>query len=361
MFQKKYAFKSALKRISAAFFDGIGSVLSAPFRRDLDLSRVKKILVVRLDHLGDVVMTRPALAALHSHLPNVQIDLLVSSEWIPLFEDAREVREVMGLRHHWFNRKPSWAEIFSDAGAMARKIRSHNYDLAIDFRGDLRNLLLLKAAGIKNIIGYGITGGEFLLSATRPYDWDAHQVQVSMNLLECLNIPTAPAQQPFAYSGSRKWRFWNSLGKELNSDTRYRVAVHAGAGLDHKRWPEENFRELAAQLAAVPGLELVLIGSSDEKKFDIAPAGGRVIDLRGRTELRDLPVLFDACHLFIGNDSGPAHVAAAQGISMISIFSTVNPQEVWKPWTQKPLEVLPHPGTTPEQVFEKTRQLLNLK
>lgn len=356
----KYAFKSPATRFAAGLFDFTGSILTAPFRRSVDLRHVKKILVVRLDHLGDVVMTRPALAALHSQLPNVQIDLLVSREIVPLFEDAREVREVIGFDHHWFKRKAASAQIWHDAKEICRKLRAQNYDLAIDFRGDLRNIILLKAAGIKHVAGYGITGGGFLLSNTREYDWNAPQVQVNMSLLGALGLKAEAYQLPFAYSGSRKWRFWNSLGKELNPDSRFRTVIHPGAGLPEKRWPETRFKELAAKLAAIPGMELIIVGTEDEKKLDVLPEDFKVVDFRGRTELRDLPVLFDACHLFIGNDSGPAHVAAAQGISLVSIFSSENNPEVWKPWTRKALELLIHPDVTSETVYEKAAGLLSI-
>lgn len=304
-------------------------------------------------------MTRPAIAALHQAFPNVQIDLLVSKEIVPLFEDAREVREVIGLENHWFTRSGNFSKSAAVFLETAAHIREKKYDLAVDFRGDLRHILMLKGAGIPQVAGYGITGGEFLLSHTVPYDWNAHQVQVNMNLLGAFGIPGSPVQYPFAYSGSRKWRFWNSLGKELKPDCRFRIVLHPGAGLPEKRWPEARFKELAGKLAAVPGAELIVIGSEAEKKLDVLPQGASV-DFRGRTELRDLPVLFDSCHLYIGNDSGPAHVAAAQGMAIISIFSSVNRPEIWKPWTAKPLEVLVHPDVTARQVYESALRLLNV-
>lgn len=384
--QKKYSYKRWHKRLLTAAFDSLGALFFFPFkiRGRLDLARVRKILVLRLDPLGDTVMTRPALAALHESLPNVQIDLLVSKELAPLFEDAREIREIMGLEHHWFKRKSSLPQMAADALETARKIRSQHYDLAIDFRGDLRNILLLKIAGIRHVIAYGITGGKFLLTASRPYDWEAHQVEVSMNLLDCLGLARRNPQEqyPFVYSGSRKWRFWNSLGKDLAPEARFRVIVHAGAGYPSKRWPEKYFQELIDALLKISGMEVILIGTEEEKNM-LAPEPGKKtpVDFRGRTELRDLPVLFDACHLYIGNDSGPAHVAAAQGMPLVSIFSGTNPAAVWKPWTRKALELLTYSiecspceaqvcplkhhrcmtEIKPQQVFEKALKLLNLR
>ncbi len=363
LLSEQYAFKSPLKRFCAALLDLTGNLLFFPFRRKPQMGGIKKILAVRLDHLGDVVMTRPAIAALHDQLPNVQIDLLVSSEMVPLFEDAREVREIIGFQRHWFRRRPSLPQSFLGALEMIPQIRSRNYDLAIDFRGDLRTLAFLRASGISKVIGYGVTGGSFLLSDSRPYDWNKHQTDLNLELLSCLGLQKDSAQEPFAYSGSRKWRFWNSLGKELNAESRFRAVIHPGAGLPEKRWPENNFKELIGKLSELPGVEIVLIGTADEKQLDVIPAGAPVKDFRGRTELRDLPVLFDSCHLFIGNDSGPAHVAAAQGVTVLSIFSSENDPEVWKPRGRKPVEILLYRSgadekITPELVFEKAGALL---
>ncbi len=376
----QYAFKSPLKRLAVWLFDALGAFLfwiPSKFRK-IEREKVRKILVIRLDHLGDVVMTRPALHALREMFPEAQIDLLTAKEWAPLFEDAREVRETIGMKSHWFGRA-SLAESFAEAKILVSRLRSQKYDLGIDFRGDLRSILMMFFAGIQQTVGYPQTGGKFLLTASPEYPKMKHQAEVNLTLLESLAIPL-PAEsslQPFAYSGSRKWRFWNSIGRRLDPETQCRVIVHTGAGYPSKRWPAAHFQDLLTRLAAIPKAEIVLIGTEKEKQEIPLPEMSRVVDLRGMTEIGDLPVLFDASHLYVGNDSGPAHMAAAQGLQLVAIFSGTNTAKFWHPWTRK-LDLVLHPvdcspceaktcplghhecmtKITPDQVFSKIKNLL---
>jgi len=87
--------------------------------------------------------------------------------------------------------------------------------------------------------------------------------------------------------------------------------------------------------------QIFLIGTETEKQeMPFAPRPG-LMDMRGKTALEELPILFDLCDLFVGNDSGPAHIAAAQGIETVVLFSGTNEAAVWKPWTSR-LHLLQH-------------------
>lgn len=357
---KRYAFKSRLKRAAVYFFDLTGGLLWALFglrRKITSAADIKKILVMRIDPLGDLIMTRPALHALKQAYPHAQIDLLVSEEIAPLLEDSREVRNILGMKTHWFKPKKKFAEIFAEKKRLKEMIRREKYDIAIDFRGDLRNILFLKCSGIKHVLGYGITGGGFLLSGTEKYGWDSHQVLVNLKLLNQLGIQTLPRVYPFTYSAARKERFWKTLGSDLNPNAKFRVTFHTGAGLQSKCWPQDSFREVLNQTLALPGAEAVVIGTAAEKELlAVDLTDPRLRDFRGKTDLGDLPILFDACHLHVGNDSGPGHLAAAQGISVVSLFSGTNAPEVWKPWGARTLDLFAFSApadVTPAQVFEK--------
>lgn len=362
--KKRYAFKSFLKRAAVFIFDLMGFLIWSVcgLRRKINPSDpFKKILVMRIDPLGDLIMTRPALTALKRAYPQAQIDLLVSNEIVPLLEDSREARNTWGMKTHWFRAKKKCAEVLVEKKRLKKIIRGENYDLAVDFRGDLRNILFLKCAGIKHVISYGITGGGFLLSGTEKYEWDSHQVLVNLKLLNQLGIQTLPRVYPFTYSAARKERFWKTLGANLDPDAKFRMTLHTGAGLTSKCWPQNSFREVLEKSLTLPGIEIVLIGTAEEKELlSISSSDARIQDFRGKTDLSDLPILFDACHLHTGNDSGPGHLAAAQGISVISLFSGINAPEAWKPWGARTLDVFPFhkpEDVTPERVFEKIQSI----
>jgi len=88
-------------------------------QRPLDLQTVQRILVIRLDHIGDVVMIRPAIRALRKKFPHAAIDLLASADIAPLFENSTEIRGVIPAGHGWFSRAASFRQKFPSSGAFS--------------------------------------------------------------------------------------------------------------------------------------------------------------------------------------------------------------------------------------------------
>ncbi len=378
----RYRFKSLWKRILMFCFDQAGTVFALPFglsKKTLTFHEVRKILVIRLDHIGDVVMTKPAIRALHKKFPHAEIDLLVSEEVAPLFRHAKEIRHVIQSPRSWFAKNISFGQSYREFFRLLNLIKKKHYDLGIDFRGDVRNILLMSMAGVGYRLGYGITGGGFLLHDNVPYDPAVHQVLSNLRLLESLHILHDNKLLPFEHSNEETSVFWQKAGKELSPSLKPRLILHMGSGYPSKRWPAEKFLELIYLLEKEELAQIVLIGTESEKAFmpDLKPLSDRLIDLRGKTQLSDLPVLFDASDLFVGNDSGPAHIAAAQGLEIVLLASGTNEIRYWYPWTEKlhiiqyevpcsPCEapVCPvddHPcleNVTVSQVFETIRSVL---
>lgn len=328
-----YVFKHPAKRFAAKTLDALGSwVRSSLFRpvKAFDRSQVKKILLIRLDHLGDAIMVRPAIDAVLSHFPEATVDFLVAAENAPLF--AHEPRlNLIPMTHHWFSRRSNWLDKMTEMEKLVPILRREHYDLGIDFRGDLRNILLMTFAGIPERVGYGITGGGFLLTRQEPYDSSLHQTSLNMKLLNSLGIDEKPSARAFSYPAEKKSSF-----KE-NAARPFRVIIHPGAGYASKRWPAENFRSLIEKILATYSFaHVVLIGTrEDQQLFPILEQEGAITDLRGKTKIEDLPALFDTARLYIGNDSGPAHLAAFQNLPGIIIFSGTNQPALWQPWSEK--------------------------
>jgi ADP-heptose:LPS heptosyltransferase len=266
------------------------------------------------------------------------MDVAVSAENRVLFDDDRVVRKFIPVTGHWFSPERSFWGSAKTWFRLLAQVRKDRYDAAVDFRGDLRHILLMAFAGIPIRIGYGVTGGGFLLTHKgRPVS-DRHQVLSNAELLKFLGVPPDVRQEPFTYSGERKRRFWNLYGNILGPAVpSRRIVVHAGAGYPSKRWPLDAYRRLILKMVDAELGQVVLIGTEREKVEgpSFADPNPYVVDLRGRTRLSDLPILFDACHVFVGNDSGPAHIAAAQGIETVVLFSGTNDYRVWHPWTKK--------------------------
>lgn len=284
-------------------------------------------------------MARPAMAALHRRFPHAEMDLMISTEAAPLLEDEGIFRDVIPVRHSWFSRNSTWAEKFLENWDLIGYLRKRNYDLAVDFRGDFRHLLLLFLAGVPVRLAWAGTGGGFLTRFCQFEDSGKHQVEQNLALLEPLGItPEEKSLPPFSYSSQRKAAFWRRFDRVFqNLEDGMRIIIHPGAGYPSKRWPGQNFESLIEQIGREKLAHVILIGSEEEKKltraFDAEESG--VLDLRGKTRLEELPLLFDVCDLYVGNDSGPAHIAASQGLEAIVLFSGTNEARVWQPWSRK--------------------------
>jgi heptosyltransferase-2 len=341
-----YPFKNRWKQILAGCFDAIGRGCFFPLRslrKPLDLTGVRRILVIRLDHIGDVVMSRPVIRALHKKFPHAEIDLLVTEDIAPLFASSKEIRTVIAAKHGWFTRKASFIQKCSEFRRLAGILKKTPYDVGIDLRGDVRNILLMFLSGIKHTIGYGNAGGGFLLNEEIPHDASQHQALLNLNLLRSFHIAQDNMLLPFEYSPDRAREFWKKIGMLPPTTLLPRIAIHMGSGYPSKRWPFENFKALIQQIDREALAQIVLIGTEAERDTapDLKLTSERLIDLRGKTFLQDLPVLLDVCDIFIGNDSGPAHIAAAQGLEIVLLVSGTNDIRFWHPWTER-LSLLQH-------------------
>lgn len=337
---KPYLFRACWKRIVAFCFDLLGSALFYPARisrRPMDIGAIKRILVIRLDHIGDVVMTRPSLRAVYKKFPNATIDLLVSDEIAPLFLNSKEIRHVILAKNGWFSRKASFFQMVKEFFHLVSLLKKEHYDLGLDFRGDLRNILLMFFSRIRYRLGYGVTGGGFLLTEAFPYDRTAHQVMVNLNLLRFFHVAQDNKLMPFEYTQDRAQMFWKDFGIEPATTVLPRVMVHMGAGSTAKQWGADNFRALLQKISEANLAQILLIGTEAEKEAlpDLRLHVQNIIDVRGKVTLQDLPILMDICDIFIGNDSGPAHIAAAQGLEIVLIASGTNDVRFWHPWTDR--------------------------
>lgn len=334
MESRRYAFKSPVKRFLVSCLDAFGGLLFFPLRHRQAPRTFKKILAVRIDHLGDVLMARPALQLLPGLYPDAEIHLLCAPESASLLKEDSCAHRLIVFGANWFSRRTRPLAILKNAFRICRELRQERYDLAVEFRGDFRTILLLALAGIPYRIGYGTTGGGFLLHKSTVYPWKIHQVEANVRLLEALAPAVSSRGISVAKLSANAGRV--SFYKKLLKDPGSRLPVliiHAGAGYPSKKWPDENFSRLITRLSEENAAKIVLIGTREEKAGALhANPSGNVLDLRGETTLEDLPALFESCDLYVGNDSGPAHLAAAKGLRVVSIFSGTNDPGIWRPW-----------------------------
>ncbi len=340
---KKYVFKKRWKRVLIGLFDFIvGALFLIPkiFRKPLS-ENPKHILVIRLDSLGDGVLTLPAIRTLQERFPVAKIDFLVSPAIRDLFRILFPNATVHTFENTWLSDKASFRKSWDEFFRTVKKLRELHYDLGIDFRGDLRSILLMRFAKIPNRWGRGRTGGGFLLTRSSPQALK-HEVLENVELVKVGGTSERPQFQTPSLPVHSK----ESIEKWLAPfKAERKIIIHPGAGYPSKRWPLQNFATLVQKIQKEKLGLPIFIGSSEEKNILSSYQNqlkGQFLDLVGKTSLEELLSLLAQADLFIGNDSGPAHLAALLGLKSVVVFSGTNDFRRWAPWSSV-LRILHHP------------------
>jgi heptosyltransferase-2 len=328
-----------------------------------NLKTFKNILIVRTDRIGDVVLTTPAIKAIHRSYPGSRISILVLPATHDLVEGNPYVDEILVDDRQGRHKNP-----FGFL-RLAREIRSKKFDLAVIFHTKRRYNLACYMAGIPCRLGYKNNKFGFLLTHplkdVRPQG-TKHEAQYCLEVLKVIGVETndlnvfVPSQKE-ADAWSAQWMRENNLrSNEI-------IVIHPGASDSTKCWPAENFVRLIDRLAERYALKIVLIGSV--QTMPVAEAilrqtriPSQFLNLTGKTSLAQMVSLLRRARLLISNDSGPVHVAAGVGTSVISLFLRNQPginAERWKPLGIKSFILSNSPTSfSVEDVLELTERIL---
>jgi O-antigen biosynthesis protein len=305
-----------------------------------DAEEIQRILVVKVDHIGDFVTAMPAIRRLHAGFPKAQIFVLgapAAQAFAGLEPAITEILsfEFFHARSALGQKKLGEAEL----SALRARLEPRRFDLAIDLRKHPDTRPLLLATGAKLLAGYDHAGQFPWLDIALEWEGDrglhpkrSHIVDDLMNLVQT-TVTASMRDRP----GLSKETIATLQGQSPPPDSLRNffrkpvVCMHPGAG------NEESFVTLADLLVQEAGTNVVVIGGPDEVEIAdrIAATAADPLAVRsvaGVVPLRMLPALISRCALYVGNDSGPKHIAALVGVPTIGIHSgTVDPME-WAPF-----------------------------
>jgi len=297
------------------------------------------ILLVQLDHLGDAIISTVMLPALRRRYPQAAIEVLVGVWNQTLFEAIPEVDRVhvsrinrftRGRRFGWFLATLWWGW----------KLRRRKVDLAIDVRGEFPLAVLLWLSGARRRVGWACGGGGVLLPDSPDYEANRPEVASRLALLAQLGIqpPAGEVWQPQFHpteQARRQASQWWEYVQTKRASTGPRIVVHVGAGTTAKQWPVEHWRELIGWLVVRFEAQVVLVGNKTDRIIARHILGPRprdaVADWTGQLDLVELAAVVEQADLFVGADSGPAHLAAAVGTPVVALFSGTNNAHQWQP------------------------------
>jgi heptosyltransferase-2 len=343
----RYRYVRLRWRVLFAVIDAVGSAVwgiarflrrsITGYRAETDLGefRPRRILLVQLDHLGDGLISTVLLPLLRRRWPEAEIEVLASPSNRAVFEAATAVDRVHVAAVNRFARRRilRWGWLVSLVG-WGWHLRRRGVDLAIDARGEFPLALLCWLSGAHVRVGWSCGGGGFLLTHAPTYVHGRPEVASRLALLAELGI------RPASESDARpRFRVSQTACKQLSGELDRLpagplVVVHVGAGMPAKQWPAEHWRTLVAELHRRHAACVVLVGDTAERPIAAAITAGQpkaIVDWTGRLTLDQLAALVERAELFLGADSGPAHLAAAVDTPVVALFSGTNQSEQWQP------------------------------
>lgn len=315
-----------------------------------DWSEVRRVLVVRLRSIGDTVLATPSLYALRRFLPHVQIDVLLESWVAPVLEGSELVNNVITVER---------GSTVSRA-RVARRLRAEHYDVAYNLHGGTTATLLTRSSGARHRVGYQDYQYSRLFNHAAPPAselWGTektHSVEQQLALLGWTGVPVSdrPRTQ-LAVTEKAKRSVAERLRAAHVDEAKPLALIHPAAAFETKQWATANFARVSEELSA-RGFDCVAIAAPNEKQVINALVENSQARITAFTDL-SLPEVTALCsrsRLFVGNDSGVAHIAAAVGAPSVVIFGSSNVSH-WRPWTIAPSEVVreelpcqPCPGYT---------------
>lgn len=313
----------------------------------------KNILVYRIGHLGDTLVSLPTFWAIRKSFPNAQLTLLTNANSKnPNHVLARDILPENGLFDHWLT-YPSETEKFQTllaVGKLFLKLKQRKFDAVIylttrnrTVEQIKRDVLFFRLAGIKNIIGTKYSLQNLLdPNVLRPLPVIESEKDF---LLKCFFAETETNYKPYDFLPdlkltaeeiliSKKWLEAN-CGKYLHNNQL--LAVAPSGKWESKIWFENSFAEVVEKLIELENVFPIIFGGLEdrEKGNRLIKTWGRGANAAGELNIRQAAGALAECRIYLGNDTGTMHLAAAVGTPCVAIFSAIDWAGRWTPFGDK--------------------------
>jgi lipopolysaccharide heptosyltransferase II len=289
-----------------------------------------KILLRATNWVGDAIMALPALRAVRKRFSEAEIAVVARPYVADIYRDQEICNQLIPYDPKGLHAGLSGRE------RLAAELRAQKFDVALLLQNAFDAAWLAWRANIPERIGYARDGRSFLLTKAVPLprhgEIPAHEKFYYLELLRRTGWLDSVQDETFIelhVPCEKRRRAGEFLCKSGARKGAPRIAIGAGASYGSaKCWPPSRFAEVANRLQSEVDADVVLFGTAAEASVSMAISAEMhrsPIDLTGKTAIADLPALLSQCHLFIGNDSGAMHVAAAVGLPIVALFGPTDP------------------------------------
>lgn len=301
----------------------------------IDLQQVRRALIIKLRHHGDVLLTSPVLSSLKAAAPHCEIDALVYAETAPMLMAHAALAELHVINRQW--RKQGSLHALTQELALLRTLRARRYDLIIHLTDHPRGGWLTRLCRPRWSVAPKRAGRFWRGSFTHQYSLPAHArrhtVEKNLDALRRLGIQPAHHALSMVPGAAAETRVDELLAAHAVDEPF--IHIHPASRWFFKCWPAAQMAALVSTLAS-EGHRIVLTAAPDPREAsmldDIMSASAApVVNLGGQLSLRELAALTARAKLFIGVDSAPMHIAAAMGTPCVALFGPSGELE-WSPW-----------------------------
>ncbi|HEY7060966.1 MAG TPA: glycosyltransferase family 9 protein [Chloroflexota bacterium] len=304
----------------------------------------RRILAVRLDNLGDVLVTTPALHAIKESLPEASLTLLASPVGAQVGCLDPDVDDVIVYEAPWMDPWQTLPHDSSREQAMIAALRQRRFDAAIIFtsyhQSPLPAAYLCYLADVPLRLAASVAGPGSLLTTRRKHPArPMHEVERGLDLVGAVGLGTAADDLVLALAPAARREAARLLAERGASKRRPLVVVHPGCTMPARTYPWELYAVVIDLLVQRLGAIVVLSGTADERplverihaRLD-ARTRGSVLPLAGALDFPVFCALVGRADLVVTNNTGPMHVAAAVKTRVVALFALTNPPEQWGPW-----------------------------
>jgi ADP-heptose:LPS heptosyltransferase/GT2 family glycosyltransferase len=319
---------------------------------------VRRILAVKVDHIGDFVAAFPAFRRIKQHFPQAELCVLAAKASLALAAMEPSIDRVEEF--NFFHARSELGRLASaeqELLDLEARLAPFRFDIALDLRRQPDTRKILQHTGARWLAGFDQDYAHPWLDITMEFEGDVarnfKRSHVSDSLVQFVDTVARACETdrrglqspPAAAQARAELAAHPALGEfAANLFARRVVCVHTGAGAANKQWPAKSFAGLIDLLVGELSVNVMIIGGPDEAAFaetvmeDVRRAQ-QVYSLVGKTSLKTLPTALLACDLYVGNDSGPKHMAAALGVPTIGIHSGSVDAGEWGPMGEQTLTI----------------------
>lgn len=285
----------------------------------------KNIIVRMPNWIGDAVMAAPVLQDLKKHFPEAKLSLLCQGGAGQLFSHDPHVDEIILFK------KPSRWIHHLQITPFIENLRKGAYDTGLLLTNSLSSAWWLYRGHVKPLLGFGGRGRNLMLDVALPYPKNMetqHLITTYKSLLKPLGVPLSDTKPKLYLLPQERAAIKESLRNQGVSDDSLLVGINPGAAFGSaKCWLPERFQEVSKELLKDPKVWILLFGDAKGRELTdkiASDLGPRVLNLAGKTNLRELMAYIAELNVLLTNDSGPMHIASALETPLVALFGSTN-------------------------------------